>query len=371
MSMSGPPITVLDVLRTLEKTAPLDLAESYDNVGLLLGSPSMPVQSVICALELNEKVVAEATDRNAELIVCHHPCIFKPLKKINPDESAGRLLQQLIKRDIACIAMHTNWDRVAGGTSYYMAQRLGLMHRRTLAPETGRLVRLSLTTPQETFLSIREALNTSVQPISLKYAGGWMSWPVHEGFTPLPGSQPRQGHIHQPEISETLLLTVIVKETDLATALSALRRIHPFEEFWYEVTALDNATETVGYGCVGEWPEPLEWAEAMAKIKDVFKCPKIRCAPPPKGPVQRVALCGGSGAGLYSHARKAGADLYLTADVKYHDFAEADPRTLLVDIGHYESEFLVAEQFAEILQEAWPDSLTVHRIHPGPPVLYF
>lgn len=363
--------TAHDVLELFTRQAPLSLAEDYDNVGLLIGSKKQEVMGVLCTLEVTPEGIQAALEKECNLIVSHHPLIFKGIKRIDSQSFQGRMINTLLRHNISLIALHTNWDRFYGGTSFFMGQLLGLESLQVLAPEKRRLSRLAFTVPATEAESLRARLNAFLRPVSTRYDNASQWWEVMESFRPAENAQPRYGTTGQLSEGSLIRLTLILYNDEIATALEIINQEHPYEEFWYEIQPLDNTAQTVGFGCIGNFKEPLTWQECLFKVKKTFGCPVIRHSRPHQRLIKRVAFCGGSGVSLYPQACRARADVFFTADVKYHELAEAEPDTILADIGHYESEYRVAEQFRDILASALPESVPIHVFHPENPVHYF
>ncbi|MCS6981196.1 MAG: Nif3-like dinuclear metal center hexameric protein [Flavobacteriales bacterium] len=361
--------TVTDILKKLQQLAPLTLAEEYDNCGLLVGEGQTEVRGVLCALELTSEALEKALEWDCNLVLCHHPLIFRPLKRLSPRSGAGGLLYALVRHNVAVIAMHTNWDRIAGGTSFYMCRRMGLKNLRVLAPEP-RLSRLSVVVPWEKSEKVKQAIGNITFSESLYQGERILKELVDSELFSQKGANPAELETQKVENEKRVRLSFLLRKDDGPAIIEAIPKIIPGEECWLEWNSLDNMDPTVGYGCVGEFPEPLNWPQLALRLKEIFGCQIIRHSPPPGRPLRIVAFCGGSGAFLYTQACAAGADIFITGDVKYHDLAEALPGTMLVDIGHYESEHLLAEQFAEVLREQWGEAFPVYFFKGKNPILY-
>lgn len=352
-------VTVTDILKKLLQLAPLTLAEEYDNCGLLVGDGQTEVRGVLCVLELTPEALEKALEWDCNLVLCHHPLIFRPLKRLSPGTGSGGLLYALVRHEVAVIAMHTNWDRIAGGTSFYMCKRLGLKNLCVLAPER-RLSRLSIVVPKEESDKVKQALAHMTFLRNLCPGERFLKEDGNFEFLSIKGDNSARPEPPRAENEKTVRLSFLLRKDDGPALMEAIRKIIPHEACWLEWNVLDNVAPTVGYGCVGDLPEPLNWPQLALRLKEVFDCRIIRHSSPSHQPLRRIAFCGGSGAFLYTQACAAGADIFITGDVKYHDLSEALPGTMLVDIGHYESEHLLAEQFAELLQEQWGNTFPIY-----------
>jgi dinuclear metal center YbgI/SA1388 family protein len=322
----------------LNDWAPTQLAESYDNVGLLVGNPDWPVERVLVALDTTEALVEEAISLGAQAIVSHHPVLFSGLKKITGKTEVERVVERALVHKIALLCAHTNLDAIQGGVSTTLADRLGLHDVRILAPRKDLLLQLVTWVPIDHAENVREALFAAgAGQVGVYDECGFLS--EGEGtFRPLPGSKPFLGSEGIRKSVREMRLEVLVPKTRKEVVVQALKKAHPYEEvahYWVE-----NGREwsDVGFGAVGEWAEGKSWKEALAQIKEATGATAVKHTKIPEGPITRVAVCGGSGGELLEQAQRAGAQLFITGDIKYHRFFDADERCALVDVGHGESE---------------------------------
>ncbi|WP_035563004.1 Nif3-like dinuclear metal center hexameric protein [Hymenobacter sp. IS2118] len=347
--------TVQDLARLLEAAAPLAYQESYDNAGLQCGDPTAEITGVLIALDCTPAVVAEALRRGCNVVVCHHPVIFRPLKRLTGANEVEQTLIAALKNDVAIYAAHTNLDNVRGGVNDKLAQKLGLTKTRVLAPQSGTLARLITYVPhrpedQQTDLANRvlRALYAAGAGQIGQYAGCSFQVAGTGTFTPGPDSAPHIGAPQQATALPELRLEVLLPLHRQAAVLRALREAHPYEEVAYELIKLENTHPEVGAGLVGELPAAMEPAAFRALLKARLLVPVVRHTPYEK-PIRTVAICGGAGAFLLGAARAAGADAYVTGDVKYHEFFGAEGRLMLCDVGHFESEQFTSEVFSDLL----------------------
>ena len=347
--------TIRDLARLIEAAAPLPYQESYDNAGLQCGDPDAEIQGVLVALDCTPAVVAEAVRRGCNVVLVHHPVIFRPLKRLTGANDVERTLIAALKNDVAIYAAHTNLDNVRGGVNDKLAQKLGLLNVRTLVPQSGTLARLSTYVPdrpsdQETDLANRvlQALYTAGAGQIGAYRDCSFQLTGTGSFTPGTGTRPAIGTPQQPETVPERRLEVLLPLHRQAAVLQALRAVHPYEEIAYELIKLENQDLNVGAGAVGELPAALEPTAFRAMLKERLNVPVVRYTAFEK-PIRRVALCGGAGAFLLGNARAAGADAYVTGDVKYHEFFGAEGQLMLCDVGHFESEQYTNEVFRDLL----------------------
>ena len=347
--------TVLDLARALEAAAPLPYQESYDNAGLQCGAPDALITGVLIALDCTPAIIEEAIARGCNVVVCHHPVIFKPLKRLTGASLPEQTIMLALKNDVAIYAAHTNLDHVRGGVNDRLARKLGLVNTRILDPQPGRLARLITYVPHRPDDQQADVAGRVLRALYAAGAGqvgdyGECSFQLDgQGtFTPGVGSSP---HIGQPSVPEKLperRLEVLLPLHRQAAVLAALREAHPYEEVAYELIKLENQHQDVGAGMVGELPAPLTPAAFRALLKTTLQVPVVRFSAFEKA-IRTVAICGGAGSFLMGKAGAAGADAFVTADLKYHEFFGPEGRFMLCDVGHFESEQFTGEVFQDLL----------------------
>lgn len=360
-----------DIIRVLENRAHPALQESYDNAGLLTGNPTWECKGILCTLDATEEVVTEAKSRGCNLVVAHHPIIFGGLKKITGKNYVERTIIAAIKNDVAIYAIHTNLDNVIDGVNQQIADRLGLINRKILLPKPGQLVKLYAFVPQEHAEKVRTALfsagagnigNYSEASFNMDGTGTFKG---SENTRPFVG-EPGKRH-EEKEVKVEVILPVYLQQQVVAALLAA----HPYEEVAYDLVQLSNDFQSVGSGLIGELPEELEEKGFLHMLKTSFELEIIRHTPFLGRKLRKVAVCGGAGSFLTGRAIAAGADVYVTADLKYHEFFDADGRILLADIGHWESEQFTSELLIDILQAKFPTFAVLKSGVKTNPVNYF
>jgi len=344
-------LRIADIIKHLESWAPLAYQESYDNAGLLVGEAHQPVTSVLVSLDTTEQVIDEAIRKNCNLVVAHHPIIFKGLKKINTDSYIGRAVIKAIRHKVAIYAIHTNLDNVREGVNFQIARRLGLQNVRILAPKQQLLQKLTVFVPETDTPALLEALYQAGAGMIGNYSG--CSFRVAGTGTFIPGetAYPYIGQANQPEEVTENRVEVMFPIQLTSRVLAAMRQAHPYEEVAYYLTSLENENQEVGSGAIGTLPEPVPEADFLSFLKNQMQTGCIRYTALGQKPVQKVAVCGGAGIFLLHNAIRAGADVFVTADVKYHEFFDADSRIVLADIGHYESEVFTKDLIVEHLSK--------------------
>lgn len=361
-----------DIIRVLESFAPLTYQESYDNCGLQVGHAQAEVTGVLLTLDITEAVVDEAIARGCNMIVAHHPVIFSGLKRLTGRTYVERVVLKAIKNDILLYAAHTNMDNARAGVNAIIAGRLGLENTAILQPMQDTLRKLYTYVPQDAADQVREALFAAGAGHIGQYSECSFNTPGAGTFRPGATANPGIGQAGGPrETVQEVKIEVLVQRHQEARVLNALRESHPYEEVAYELIHLHNANQDLGAGLIGHLPEPVDPLAFMALLKEKMSTGCIRHTALLNKPIQKVALCGGSGSFLLRDAMSAGADVFVTADYKYHQFFDADGQIMIADIGHYESEQFTVELFERLLKEKIPNFAPLLSITNTNPVNYF
>ena len=361
---------IADIIRFLETLAPPSLQEGYDNAGLLTGSPGWECTGVLVSLDATEEVVLEAKAKGANLIVAHHPIVFSGLKRITGKNYVERAVIASIKHDIAIYAIHTNLDNVLSGVNGRMAEKLGLTNCRILQPKTGLLKKLFSFVPVTHAEFVRAAIFEAGGGHIGKYSECSFNANGKGTFKASEGSKPFVGEIGRRHEEEEIKIEVIFPAWMEQAILAAMIKAHPYEEVAYDVVRLDNNYQSTGSGLIGDLPTSISPAEFLQLLQNQFHLQVIRHTKREK-PIHKVALCGGAGSFLTKAALAAGADAYVTADVKYHEFFDAENRLLLADIGHWESEQFTIDLLAEHLSGKFPTFAVLKTGVKTNPVEYF
>lgn len=350
-----PMVQLKQVIQILEKEVPLIYQESYDNCGLLVGSSEMEVRGILLCLDCTEDVLQEALEKNANVIVAHHPLIFSGIKRITGSNATERILIKAIQNGMAIYAMHTNLDNQLHGVNAKLASRLGLLSTKILSPLSSVLYKLITYVPESHTELVRKSLFEAGAGQIGRYSECSFSSSGVGTFLPGEGSEPFVGEPGNRHAEAEQRLEVLVTAHGLNAALQHLKKAHPYEEPAYDVISLKNENSQLGAGLVGELAESLSETQLMDLIKEKFKIPSVRHTRLLQQPVQRIAVCGGSGSFLLKQAIQSGAQVFITADFKYHQFFEAENKIVIIDIGHYESEQFTPEIFYEILSKNFPN----------------
>jgi dinuclear metal center YbgI/SA1388 family protein len=345
---------VKDITEYLESLAPRAYQESYDNSGLLTGEPSQEVTGVLATLDCTEEIVQEAIDRGMNMIVAHHPIIFKGLKKLTGSNYVERTILKAVRNNIAIYSIHTNLDNIHTGVNRKIGEKIGLKNLRILVPKKDTLSKLVTFVPNENAQRLLEALYEAGAGEIGNYKSCSFSSEGTGTFMPNSEAKPHIGKNNELESVKEQRIEVLFRTHLEDTLVRELKKNHPYEEVAYYITALSNENQEVGSGMIGELEQPLEPIEFLKRLKSSMNLNTIRYTQLLDKKVRKVAICGGSGSFLLAHAIKNGADFFVTADFKYHEFFDADGKIAIADIGHYESEFFTKELIIALLKEKFP-----------------
>jgi dinuclear metal center YbgI/SA1388 family protein len=358
---------IKEVVQVLERYAPPAYQESYDNALLQIGDPNTTVTGVLVTLDCTLEVVEEAVERGCNLIVAHHPVIFKPLKSLTGKTPVERILLKALQHQVAIFACHTNLDHVHNGVNAKLCEKLGITNPKVLSPKTQLLTKLETYVPLEDTEKVLTALHKAGAGQIGEYCDCSFRITGTGRFTPSPQANPHIGEAGQTEETIENKIEVIFPTFKQNQIMRALFEAHPYEEVAHYIVALQNENQEVGAGMVGELEEALSPEAFVQHVKEKLQIQTFRHTAWPQKPIQKIAVCGGAGSFLIRQAKAAGADVFLTADLKYHEFFEATPHMALVDVGHYESEVFTKELFYDILTKSFPNfAVDLSRTHTNP-----
>lgn len=338
-----------EIVDFLENMAPPSLQESYDNSGMIVGNREWEIRAALIALDCTPSIVEEAQAKGCNLIIAHHPIVFSGLKKLNGKNYIERAVMAAIKNDIAIYAIHTNLDNVHTGVNAKMAARLGLINTHILQPKKGLLQKLVVFVPTSHVEVVLQSMfnagaghigNYSECHFGLEGTG---TFKAGDNTNPYVGEKGKR-HAEREQRLECVVPNWLSKKV-----IQAMKAVHPYEEVAYDLYPLENEHPQVGAGMVGELESEMEVRDFLQLLKEKFNAKGIRYTEPHKATIKRVALCGGSGSFLLNNAIAAKADIFITADYKYHQFFDADGQIIIADIGHYESEQFTMELISDWL----------------------
>lgn len=340
-----------DIIFYLESLAPPAWQESYDNTGLIAGNPEWEISKALLCIDSTEEVVKEAVQKKCNMIIAHHPIIFKGLRKLTGRSYAERAVMLAIKHDIAIYCMHTNLDNVHGGVNKKICEKLGLTNTKILSPKKQLLKKLVTFCPLNDAEKVRDALFAAGAGVIGDYSE--TSYNL-EGFGTFRGNELTHPHVgekgkrhHEREIRIETIFPAHIHDT----LVEALLKAHPYEEVAYDIVPLDNYHARVGSGMTGELTYPADEKAFLQTVKKTFRAGCVRHTHLTGREIKRVAVCGGAGSFLLPDAIRAQADIFITSDFKYHDFFDAEGKILIADIGHYESEQFTTELLYEMLRK--------------------
>ncbi|MCC5931249.1 MAG: Nif3-like dinuclear metal center hexameric protein [Cyclobacteriaceae bacterium] len=342
---------VSDITQYIESLAPLSLQESYDNAGLITGDSEQMVSGVLICLDVTTEILDEAIQLNCNFILAHHPIIFKGLKKITGKHYVERIIIKAIKHDIAIYACHTNLDNVSDGVNRKLAEVIGLESPWILSPKPHQLCKLTTFIPEEHTEEVLDALHQAGAGEVGNYKGCSFKLKGQGTFTPNELANPHIGQKNMREEVTEDRIEVIFPVWQQKQVMLALRNTHPYEEIAYYLHSLENENQLSGSGMIGKLNAPMDEPAFIEHLKEKLELKIVRHTAFTSKKIQTVALCGGSGSFLIGAAIANQADAFVTADVKYHDFFEADGKLLLADVGHYESERFTKDLFYKFLSE--------------------
>jgi dinuclear metal center YbgI/SA1388 family protein len=359
-----------DVITHLEILAPRYYAEDFDNTGLLTGEKYTELKGILVTLDCLENVVDEAIENNCNLIVSFHPIIFSGLKHLQPIDYVRKAVIKAIKNDIAIYVTHTALDAAKGGVSYRMAKEMGVTNTVTLIPKSQIIKKIITYVPINDVEKVKEALFLAGAGTLGNYSECSFS---NEGTGTFKGnkhSNPKIGEkLKRKTLKEKALSMTFLPHLEIAVK-AALFNSHPYEEVSYEVSTLENTYQNIGMGVIGELPIALKVEDFLKKTKSVFKTGVIKSSLSQKQNIKKVALLGGSGSFAIKNALQSGADAFITADLKYHDFFQGQD-ILLCDVGHYESEQFTKNLLHEYLREKFSNFAVLCAQARTNPVNYF
>jgi len=363
--------TLAQIINVLETFAPLDFQEDYDNCGLVYGNPTKNIEKTIIALDLTQEVMDEAILVEAGLIIVHHPPIFKGIKRFSLNDPTSVMLMQAIKLDIAIYVCHTNLDNVLGGVNGEIASRLGLQNIRVLQPKIGTHQKLVTFVPVKQLNKVRDAMFLAGAGSIGNYSDCSFSSQGTGTFKALEKAQPFVGELGIRHEEKEFRLELIIQSHLTQTIISVLKKNHPYETVAYDMLPLNNVFDEIGAGVFGELPEEIDEIAFLFKIKNIFKTSVIKHNSIRGKRIKKVSICGGSGKSLINSALKENSDIFITADLGYHDFFIPGRRMLLADIGHFESEQFTSDRLVSILKEKFPNFAVLKSGVNTNPVNYF
>ncbi|NUM31216.1 MAG: Nif3-like dinuclear metal center hexameric protein [Bacteroidetes bacterium] len=362
---------IKDIVTHLERIAPLQLQENYDNSGFLIGNIDEKVNNILVCLDCTEAVIDEAIKKQCNLIISHHPIIFKGLKKITGSNYIEKTILKAIQNGISIYAIHTNLDNVLqNGVNSKIAEKLMLKNLKVLRNAPSQLAKLITFVPNEYADKVREALFAAGAGKIGNYDSCSFNTEGKGTFKANENANPFKGEINKLHFENEIKIETVFPVFLKNKIISALQSAHPYEEVAYDIFMMLNTSNYVGSGIVGEFQNSLKVTEFLNLLKRNMNLDVIKYTQFDKE-IKKVAICGGSGSFLLEDAKSAGADAFVTSDFKYHEFFDGENNILICDIGHYESEQFTKELIIEIIKNKFPNFAPVLTETKTNPVKYF
>jgi dinuclear metal center YbgI/SA1388 family protein len=348
-------VKVQEIITLIETVAPLSLQEEYDNAGLIIGNANMDVTGALICLDVNEQIIEEAIKLNYNLIISHHPLIFKGLKKINGKNSTENCVILAIRNNLAIYAAHTNLDNVlVNGVNAALADKLHLSKRSVLRPADKKLMKIICFVPEMHAAAVRNALCEAGAGKIGNYDSCSYNSMGYGTFKALEHANPFVGEKNKIHTENEIRMELIFHSYQKANIIRALYNAHPYEEPAFDIISLENTSDSIGSGLMGEFENEMEISDFLNLLKTSLNASLLRFSPGNSKQIRRVALCGGSGSFLIHDAISAKVDAFITGDLKYHDFTETSGKILLVDPGHFETEQFTKDIFYDIIRKKMP-----------------
>jgi len=346
---------VKEVTAILEELAPLAYAEDFDNVGLLVGNEDSEVSGILVTLDTLEDVVDEAIANRCNLIVSFHPIIFNGLKKLTGATYVERVVIKALKNDITIYSMHTALDNCKDGVNAKICEVLGIENPEVLIPKKNTIKKLTTYAPKSDAAVLKTSLFNAGAGNIGNYSNCSFTNDGTGSYKPGDSANPVKGKIGQVHYEEEVQIHVTYQSPQEEAVLEALFKNHPYEEVAYEIYSLENINQHIGMGMVGYLKNPIDETQFLTNVKKSMNASCLRHSNLLRRPVQKIAVLGGSGAFAISAAKASGADVFITADVKYHQFYEAEDKMLIADIGHYETEQFTKNLLVDYLTKKIPN----------------
>ncbi len=334
-------MTLRDIQQIIEEWAPTEIAWKQDNVGLQVGDPTARIRRILVALDVTLETIAEARRKGANLLISHHPLLFKPIYSITPATDIGRCVDALSKHGINVYSTHTNLDFTRNGTSFALAAALGLRNVEFLRMSYQIQKKIVTFVPSDHVEQVADAMAQAGAGRIGNYDNCSFRMEGTGTFHGNPKSNPTVGKRGKLEYAPEVRLEMVASEWQTNDIIQAMKQAHPYEEVAYDLYPTENQSNEYGMGVVGSLERAVELKSFLASVKRALGSRSLRCTGNLKKKIRRVAACGGSGSDLTEEAIRQGADVFVTADVKYHTFHYAAAKIALVDAGHYETEYPV------------------------------
>ncbi len=345
---------VKEITGAIEAFAPLYLQESWDNAGMQVGNLEDEVTGIVLCTDVREDIVDEAIEKGANMIISHHPLLFRGLKKIVGRTYQERIVVKAVKHDINIYCAHTNMDSARGGVNFKIAEKLGMKNVEVLDCQKGTQRKVVVFVPTAHATEVENAMCNAGAGKLGDYDRCTYRLAGEGRYRALDGAKPHAGQVGERHVEPEARIEVLVHQALCGKVIAAMIKAHPYEEPAFDIIPLDNEDKYAGLGVIGD----IEAEDAklfLQRVKNAFDVDTVRYSGNLNKMVSRIALCGGAGAEFMGKALALGADVYITGDMKYHEFQGNEERIILADIGHYESEHYTKEIFLDIIREKFPN----------------
>jgi dinuclear metal center YbgI/SA1388 family protein len=345
---------VKDIISCLEARAPIALQEPYDNTGLLIGNPDSEIEGALICLDLTMEVMDEAITEGLGMVISHHPLVFSGMKKLTGSNDTERIVIKAVKHDIVVFAIHTNLDNVHDGVNAKLCEKLGVTDPKILRPMSGKLNKLVTFCPKDHADKVRKALFEAGAGHIGNYGSCSFNLEGYGTFRAGEGSHPFVGELGKLHRENEIRIEMIFPDYLRGKLLASLMATHPYEEVAYDIYPLMNESARAGAGMIGMLDKPMDEKLFLEMLKNILGSGVIRHSALCGKKISKLAVCGGSGSFLIGDALRSGADAFVSGDIKYHQFFEAEGKMLIADAGHFETEQFTKELIYNILNEKFP-----------------
>jgi len=350
------------IIKIIEDWAPKSIAWEKDNVGLQVGSIRREIKNILLCLDVNENVVDEAIKKNCNLIISHHPLLFRSLKRIDTEkDKISRIIEKLIKKNITLYSAHTNLDFTKDGVSFQLANKLELINQKFLLNQSSNLNKLIVFVPVDSADKVAEAMHSAGAGIIGEYTNCSFRSTGTGTFKGSDKSNPSVGAKGKLEKVDEVKIEVLVNSFNLKKVIAEIKKVHPYEEVAYDVYPLANENVNYGMGVIGELKKELSEKDFLNLVSKSLRIKNFRFSNGTKSKIKKVAVCGGSGSDLLDTAIKSDADAFVTADIKYHTFQDAENQILLIDVEHYETEIHSLNEIKNRIEKSLTDKTKVFK----------
>jgi len=359
------------IINEIEKIFPTKTAEEFDNVGLLLGKTDAECNKALVCHDVTDEIIDEALNNKCQLIISYHPLIFKSLKKINYEDRIGRIITKIIENKLSLYSIHTSFDNLKNGLNFELGKILNLENQKILIPKKNSLMKLTSYVPNGYLDVVLNSLYEAGAGEIGNYSNCSFSAEGEGRYLGNKESNPKFGNKEKLTKTSEILINLIFPSHRKKKIIESLINSHPYESVAYEITKIENKNPDLGLGTIGVLPISMTKKKFLEYLKNKLPINVLRCSRFTKNKIKIVSVLAGSGAFAIDSAINNKADAFITGDLKYHDFFKSDNKILLVDAGHFETEFFIKKKLQELLKEKIPNFAFIRSEINDNPVKYF